>query len=150
MTFDPTSLLPARFWEKVDKNGPTPISCPQLGPCWQWTASTNPKGYGKISFGGRTEVAHRLAYADRFGKLPSHVELDHLCKNRRCVNPAHHEPVDRVENNARSTSPSALNAQKTVCVNGHAYDAENTLVVVEGGRERRRCRACDRERRRTA
>lgn len=72
-----------RFWEKVDKSG----------ECWLWTAYTTKKGYGQTHIGGKTKYAHRVAYELSVGPIPDGKELDHLCRNRACVNPDHLDPV---------------------------------------------------------
>lgn len=89
-----------RFWAKVDKNGPIPEGRPELGPCWVWTGYIDPKtGYGQ--FGGKegTRLPHRIAYEYVVGPIPKGLHVDHLCKNRACVNAEGHlEPVTPREN----------------------------------------------------
>lgn len=83
--------LAERFWPKVDASG----------DCWEWTGARNPEGYGRIGAGRRgsaTLHAHRVAWELLVGPVPAHLELDHLCRNPRCVNPDHLEPVSRTEN----------------------------------------------------
>lgn len=116
-----------RFWPKVDKGGPD--------GCWLWTASFNPYGYGQFYTGSRLGKAHRFAYELVVGPIPDGLELDHLCRNRGCVNPAHLEPVTHVENQRRM--------RKSHCFRGHAYDEANTLKLRDG---KRQCRSCNRER----
>jgi hypothetical protein len=112
--------------------------------CWNWTASMNGKGYGQITVAGGMQKAHRAAYELIEGPIPAGLELDHLCRNRACINPAHLEPVTSRENTLRSPiSPSAINARKTHCPFGHEYTAENTLM--RKGNRSRCCRACNRE-----
>lgn len=120
-------LLP-RFWAKVEKTE----------GCWNWTAYLDPQGYGRYNHNGRCRLAHRLAYIDRVGPIPDGLHLDHLCKNRRCVNPAHLEPVTAQENLRRSAAREAKRAI-THCPSGHPYDARNTFVNRAGSRV---CRAC--------
>lgn len=79
----------ARFWAKVDKNGPTPPHCPDLGPCWLWTASPASKRYGKFTVNRRTISAHRFAWLLTVGEIDSGLECCHHCDNMRCVRPAH-------------------------------------------------------------
>lgn len=83
------------FWAKVDKDGP--------GGCWLWTGYTSPRGYGDTGRYGlsRTRLAHRIAYELTLGRIPEGMQLDHLCRVRRCVNPEHLEPVTPRENIAR-------------------------------------------------
>lgn len=135
-----TTSLPAevlhRFWVKVDKLGPAPDGRPDLGLCWIWTAAKS-KGYGRFMLPGRRLVqAHRLSYSlER--PIPDGLELDHLCRNRACVNPTHLEPVTTRTNLLRGEGASARNAIKRTCPNGHEYDA-----VHSAGRNDRICLAC--------
>jgi hypothetical protein len=83
----------ARFWAKVDKNGPVPAHCPELGPCWIWTAycsSGRDGGYGKFKVGGLCASAHRVAWEIATGAPPPDDRLVcHSCDVRRCVNGGH-------------------------------------------------------------
>ena len=109
--------------------------------CWEWTASTNGFGYGQFGIGRRHVGAHRAAYELLVGPIPDGLHLDHLCRVRHCINPAHLEPVTCRENVRRSPiTTGALNRTKTYCPAGHKYDAENTLIIPNSGE--RRCRAC--------
>lgn len=78
----------ARFCKKVDKSG----------DCWIWQASTTPDGYGRIGFRGKIVYAHRFAFALAHGECMNNLEIDHKCHNRRCVNPAHLQPVTHQQN----------------------------------------------------
>lgn len=79
-----------RFWSKVNKDGPTPSHCPELGPCWEWTGGAlNGGGYGSCRVFGKKDMAHRHAYRLANGELPSGMWVLHRCDNRRCCNPAH-------------------------------------------------------------
>ncbi len=78
----------ARFWAKVNKEGPVPVHCPELGPCWEWTAYLNKWGYGSFKLDGRMEYAHRVAYS-LANALPEGVRVLHRCDNPRCVRGAH-------------------------------------------------------------
>ena len=136
-----------RFWLYVDKeDGPVPNYAPELGPCWPWVGSKSVTGYGKIRKGAKNEgtvLAHRVAFELAFGPIPDGLVLDHLCRVRHCVNPAHLEPVTSVENVMRGKNPPAMNALKTHCPEGHPFDGTNTYVY-QGHRQCRRCR-CRRE-----
>lgn len=123
--------LEERFWEKVDK----------AGDCWLWTAG-KARGYGYIRLNGRTQAAHRVAYAMLVGPIPEGLTLDHLCRNPACVNPAHLEVVSLKENILRGIGASAQHARQTHCIRGHPFDEENTYWCSDG---RRQCRACHRE-----
>lgn len=128
--------LPERFWPKVQKTG----------SCWLWLGALHPTaGYGRIRLAGRgapTVPAHRVAYELLVGPIPDGLVLDHLCRNRGCVNPAHLEPVTNGENVRRGVSFSTANRRKTHCPKGHPYDAANTYLV-RG--QWRACRTCRRE-----
>lgn len=112
--------------------------------CWVWTASTKGNGYGEFSLGGKMLKAHRVSYAWNAGPIPDGLTLDHLCRNRACVNPHHLEPVSMRENTLRGKGPSAACSRKDRCKHGHPFTEENTWV----GGQRRRCRTCDRDRKR--
>jgi hypothetical protein len=107
--------------------------------CWNWTGFIDREGYGhhRRTHDGQ-RAAHRLAYELWTGPIPAGLTIDHLCRNRRCVNPAHLEAVTIGENIRRSRE-----ATKTYCVNGHEFDAPNTHVRANGHRE---CRPCMRDR----
>lgn len=95
--------------------------------CWEWQSTINETGYGLYchhEFGSL--LAHRLALHVAGKPVPADMTVDHLCRNRRCVNPAHLEIVDRATNSLRGNGYFALNARKTHCVNGHEYTPENT------------------------
>lgn len=110
--------------------------------CWEWTASKTPGGYGRIFADGRKVYAHRAVYEAVVGPIPEGFQIDHLCRNRGCVNPDHLEPVTRRENLLRGVGFVAVNAAKTHCPKGHPYDEENTYQTPTG---RRVCRTCMRE-----
>ena len=84
--------LDERFWEKVDKNGPIPAHRPELGQCWEWTATISEKGYGLFRISGanrRYEPAHRFSWILINGEKPAELFVLHHCDNRRCVRPDH-------------------------------------------------------------
>lgn len=115
------------------------------GECWLWTGGHAKAGYGSFTFGRespggrRTVPAHRLTYEALVGPIPEGLVIDHLCRNRGCVNPEHLEPVTFKENVLRGVGPTAENAVKTHCKRDHAFTPENTYVASGGGRG---CRAC--------
>lgn len=142
----PLRVKPAeeRFWPKVDTNGPVPTYAPHLGPCWIWLAHVYPSGYAGFGRGRRGSgmtYAHIWSYEHHVGPIPGGLELDHLCRVRRCVNPDHLEPVTHAENVRRASSA------QTHCRHGHPYDEANTYIDGVG---KRHCRTCDRERHRMA
>lgn len=109
--------------------------------CWQWDA-LRPDGYGAFMAGGTQGMAHRWAYQHYTGPIPDDLVVDHLCRNRGCVNPDHMELVSRGENVARGTSPSAMQAKQELCPRGHTYTRKYG--------NRRYCQPCQNERRKAA
>jgi len=107
--------------------------------CWLWTGHVTRSGYVQLKLPSGRVYAHRWAYETFVGPIPDGLQLDHLCRVRHCVNPAHLEPVTPSENTRRGTSPAAWNATKTHCIRGHAFDEANTIRV-RAGRECRSCR----------
>lgn len=77
--------------------------CAQTEGCWLWSGTVNTDGYGIVQHGGRSWIAHRLAYSAFIGAVPAGLVVDHLCRVRSCVNPSHLEPVTNVENLRRGT-----------------------------------------------
>lgn len=129
--------LPAHFWRNVYINLDT--------GCWCWRTGPDVNGYGRTSLNGRRGLAHRVAYTALVGPVPPHLDLDHLCRVRHCVNPGHLEPVTRRENTLRGRAGrvnAELAAQRTHCGNGHERNDKNTRYAADG---RRYCRACERE-----
>lgn len=118
--------------------------------CWEWTAYTDPNGYGRIKVGGRNgqmAKAYRVSYELAYGPIPEGLTIDHLCRVRHCINPAHLEAVTVRENLLRGVGTPAVNARKTHCIRKHEFTPENTIRTVDGrGRIGRQCRACQRER----
>ena len=134
-----------RFWAKVNQDGPIPTHRPDLGPCWEWTASHNWLGYSQFRLGPRMVGGHRFAYELLVEPIPAGLDIDHLCRNRGCVNPAHLEPVTERVNVFRGIgNPTVENTKKTHCPQGHAYDEANTYHRAYDNS--RQCRACNRER----
>ena len=111
--------------------------------CIEWIAGNNGVGYGLFYFGrGVRGYAHRWAYEHYVGPIPDGLHLDHLCRNTKCVNPDHLEPVTCQVNLLRGEGPSAKHAKKTHCPQGHPYSGDNLYTHPTKGI--RYCRACGR------
>lgn len=129
---------PWRFWSKVERadNG-----------CWQWMGGRTTNGYGSclnyLEQGEQRKTihAHRLSWLIAHGSIPDGLQIDHLCRNRLCVNPGHLEPVTQRENLHRGDTMAAHNASKTHCKSGHAFSEANTRQTATG----RICRQCNRD-----
>jgi hypothetical protein len=151
-----------RFLLKVDMSGPVPEHAPQLGPCWLWTGAVDGDGYG-IFRAGPDEVvpAHVWVFRHTRGRDPlPGMHVDHLCHHpgfcrgglddlhRLCTSPLHVAEATPAENNLRSNSPTAVNAAKQVCLNGHPLAGDNLYVHPKRGT--RHCRQCQADRARRA
>lgn len=119
------------------------------GGCWVWTGWLTQAGYAMINAGGtngKALRAHRVSYEAHVGPIPDGLVLDHLCRNRACLNPAHLEPVTASENVMRGEGPPARNARRTHCAHGHPLSGENVRIRVRPGCVERVCCSCERAR----
>lgn len=121
-----------RFWKSTKRTE----------ACWLWTATLDHNGYGRFWNGERYVPAHRWSYERLVGPIPVGLQIDHLCRTRACVNPAHLEPVTQRENMLRGVGACSRNAVKTHCPQGHALTPDNLdrSHMLKCGR--RKCRAC--------
>lgn len=118
-----------RFWKRVDKSD----------SCWLWRGSHTTAGYGNLRLPtGKYDYAHRVSYRLSVGEIPPGLHLDHLCRVRDCVNPAHLEPVTPRENIRRGAA--GYGPVRTNCRNGHDITDPANVYTEPGGN--RRCRVC--------
>jgi hypothetical protein len=111
--------------------------------CWEWTDSLATYGYGYLTIATGEQVrAHRWAYENLGrGTLIEGMVIDHLCRNKACVNPKHLEQVTYWENTRRGVAPNIQTHVTGICKRGHAIKDENILINSDG---RRRCKTCNR------
>lgn len=113
--------------------------------CWEWVGRTSGKdGYGRFFLGsGKSTRAHRYSYAIT-KTLKEGLFIDHICRNRNCVNPQHLRAVTpRINAIENSVGPTAINKSKTNCIRGHPFNIKNTYLRKRDGYLTRVCRACD-------
>lgn len=128
-------------WDRfADKIGPT-----DENGCYPWTAHLN-DGYGTFSYRKKLYKAHRWIYEQCEGSIPDGMQIDHLCRNRACVNPDHLEVVTQRENILRGEGLAAEAANRDHCIKGHPYTPENTYLRrnPDGSVKQRHCRICKR------
>lgn len=132
--------LKKRFWNNV--------SAASAEGCWKWNGPISIYGYGRLmeSVGNRKTkqlMAHRFAYEEIVGKIKEGMTIDHVCRNRSCVNPAHMEIVTRAENSMRAHSKNMDAMRDNRCTKGHKIEGENLVLEKrKNGSERKRCRTC--------
>jgi hypothetical protein len=133
------TLTPAQqeaFWNKVEV--PHQPSC-----CWHWTGSIDPTGYGKFKIYQHSlaynRKVHRIAFTLLIGEIPDDLTIDHLCRNRGCVNPDHMQLVTLGDNIRRSNGLSRRLHRGDTCQHGHTE-----IYITASGK--RSCRVCDRRR----
>lgn len=131
---------PWQFWSKVERRD---------SGCWEWTGALTASGYGSgwnyaYPLGGKRRTsAHRQSYLLTKGEIPEGLQIDHLCSNKKCVNPDHLEAVTQRENLHRAPNTLvSINSAKTHCARGHEYAGENLTVNAKGFRY---CKTCNRE-----
>lgn len=131
-------LLPPRIVAKIvvdDASG-----------CWLWAAALDDQGYGRVSWEGRNRKAYRIVWLLLREAIGEGLELDHVCKVRRCVNPDHLEPVTHAENVGRGELGETLRSKYAAprnCPQGHALEGDNLIVAsTKAGHPNRKCRTC--------
>lgn len=139
-----TSIAPHKTWRTncdcgEDHQSLIKERVRETGKCWEWTGRLGRESYGSIEHYGRW-AAHRLSYVAFHGPIPDGLTIDHLCRNRSCVNPDHLEAVTSRTNTLRSDQTRAgINIRRTHCPSGHPYSGSNLRLSATGARL---CRAC--------
>lgn len=116
-------------------------------PCWDWTGAPEVGGYAQFSVRQRKYKGHRVSFTWFRGEIPEGLVLDHLCRNRLCVNPAHLEIVTIGVNVLRGETIPVQLAARSTCGNGHEFTPENTSMKLDkSGKRYRTCKECHRAR----
>ena len=114
---DARGTIEERIWQRFEVDRQT--------GCWNWTGAISAGSYGSIYYEGRMQKAHRVIWRLERGEIPDGLQIDHLCRNRRCINPDHLEVVTQSENLRRSPLMDR-NSHRTHCIRGHEFTEENT------------------------
>ena len=127
------SFLNDRFWSKVEKTD----------TCWLWTGAKNGDGYGSFWFDGGSQLVHRLSWQNEVNDIPKGLIIDHLCRNRACVNVEHMELVTIQDNNQRGKLGDLRPVQK-YCKRGHERTLDNLYFgKSRSGKITSACKRCN-------
>lgn len=126
-----------RFWNKINKNA--------HNGCWEWTAHLNAGGYGGFRYEKKRWLAHRFMWLHVLGRSIEQGKcIDHICSNRKCVNPEHLRTLTPRENTLRGCGRAAMASLAKWCPKGHKYNKSNTIFVpAKNGNRWRVCRTCN-------
>ncbi|MFF4751804.1 HNH endonuclease signature motif containing protein [Streptomyces sp. NPDC001270] len=139
----PRPTAAERFARFINPNGPIPLIRGVIGRCHEWTGSTDQDGYARFWIDGRNRRAYHYAYEQSHGPIPAGHDIDHHCRNRRCVRDSHLRALTHRDNVLASGNVAAYRAAQTHCHRGHPFDEVNTRRRKNGTRA---CRACARAR----
>ena len=130
------SMLPEKIRERIQVSETE---------CWEWIGTIRPDGYGLLySAQHKRQIrAHRVVFSFFMGELTKGLVIDHLCRNRKCVNPSHLRETTQRENTICGVGPAAKKHAQTECVKGHPFDEQNTYIPPKRGT--RHCRKCTTE-----
>lgn len=108
--------------------------------CWDWLGDMNQKGYGRLFYNGKKHSAHRVSFEMFNGPISEDLEIDHVCENRKCVNPAHLQQITHRQNIRNGRLMKSRRIPKTHCPQGHPYQGDNVLWTRGGYQYCRQCR----------
>ena len=128
--------LTERFWSKVHISDTHSYNGT---PCLEWTAQIDGGGYGRFWLNGKKQYAHRVSYEDKYGKIPDGLVINHMCRNRCCINREEHLEVVTQKVNAEKGLTGLHQRIKTHCPQGHEYSKENMYIHSDGWRQ---CKIC--------
>jgi hypothetical protein len=142
MRYNKTMEYPTEVTTKQLDNFFDKVDIPNFTSCWVWNAYKLRDGYGRVGISGRNYLSHRLLYSLALDGVDEDLVMDHLCRNRACVNPLHLRQTT-IEVNVKTGKSGEYNKNKKTCPKGHSYNKENTRYKKSGGYTRRVCRKCD-------
>lgn len=102
--------------------------------CWLWRGTISQRGYGRFIFKGKTKTAHRVSFELVKGPIPTGLVIDHMCRNKICINPGHLRAVTPKTNTLSGISVTAVNSRKKKCKRGHPLSGYNLILKKKAGR----------------